>query len=312
MTDIFKKLQKNWYLLSVLTIIVIAALIRGYQLGVVPHGMTWDEAAIGYNGYSVLTTRRDEWLNFLPISFRSFGDFKAPLAIYINGLFTYLFGMNLYAVRVPFFIASLFSVLGIMKLTAQLFRKHSLQKYYSIFAGFVLALSPWHIHYSRAGFESGMALAFLIWALFYLEKAIANSFKDVKETIISVVLFVASIYTYHSSKIVVPLIGLLYLITYRKVIFSNIKRMYLPLGLFIGGLLPFIADSVLGEGLTRAGVTIFSSDLTVLEKLTYIVKGILIHFSPGYLIMGETTTLRHSTGYLGVLLIPTAIKEIQE
>ena len=90
-------------------------------------------------------------------------------------------------------------------------------------------------------------------------------------------------------------------------ILKNIKRLYIPFGLFIGGLLPFIADSVLGEGLTRAGVTIFSSDLTVLEKLTYIIKGILIHFSPGYLMLGETTTLRHSTGYLGVLLIPTAV-----
>ena len=291
-----KKITNKWYLYAVISIIAIAGLIRGYQLGIVPHGMTWDEAAIGYNGYSVLTTRRDEWLNLLPISFRSFGDYKAPLAIYLNGLFTYAFGMNLFAVRVPFFIASLFSVLGIIKLTEQLFKKHTLQKQYAAFAGFILALSPWHIHYSRAGFESGLALAFLIWALLLLEKSIENTFKNTKELILSIILFVAAIYTYHSSKIVIPLIGLVYLFSYKKIIFKNIKNLFLPLGLFIFGLLPFIADSLLGEGLTRAGVTIFSSDLSIIDKLIYIIKGILIHLSPGFLVLGETTTLRHSTG----------------
>lgn len=307
MENIFiTKLRKHWYAFSIITVILIAALIRGLQLGKIPHGMTWDEAAIGYNGYSVITTRRDEWLNFLPISFKSFGDFKAPLAIYVTGLFTYFLGINVLAVRLPFFIASLFSILGIIKLTAQLFKNHPLQQYYSVFAGFILALSPWHIHYSRAGFESGIALTFLIWAILYLEKTIENTFKNKKETLISVTLFVAAVYTYHSSKIVIPLIGLLYLSNHKKNILKNIKKIYIPFGVFIIGLLPFIADSILGEGLTRAGVTIFSSKISLLEKCMYIIKGMLIHFSPGYLILGETTTLRHSTGYLGVLFPTTA------
>jgi len=66
-----KKIKKHWFFLSCLFVIGVAAFLRLYKLGNVPHGMTWDEAAIGYNGFAVLTTRRDEWLIHFPISFKS-------------------------------------------------------------------------------------------------------------------------------------------------------------------------------------------------------------------------------------------------
>ncbi|NCQ11990.1 MAG: hypothetical protein GW809_07600, partial [Bacteroidetes bacterium] len=96
-----KKPGIGWYWFLVLSILVLSIFLRFYKLGTVPHGMTWDEAAIGYNGFAIFNTRRDEWLQRLPVSFQSFGDYKAPLAIYLNGIFTYLFGLNLFAVRLP-------------------------------------------------------------------------------------------------------------------------------------------------------------------------------------------------------------------
>ena len=254
-------IKKNWYVFSIFVILLVAALIRFYQLGIIPHGMTWDEAAIGYNGYAVLNTRRDEWLVRLPVSFMSFGDYKAPFAIYLNGIFTYLFGMNLFAVRLPFTLASIFAVLGIILLTREVFKKHALQQYYSLFSGFFLALSPWHIHYSRAGFESGMSLAFTIWGIYLLLLSVRTKFKFKIISSLGSVFFVLSIYTYHSAKVVVPLIGLITVILFFKVIRNNIKETIIPLIIFLGGLYPFIKDSLFGEGLTRAGVTIFSSDL---------------------------------------------------
>ena len=144
-------------------ILVIATCLRFYQLGQVPHGMTWDEAAIGYNGFAVLNTRRDEWIHRLPISFMSFGDFKAPMAIYLNGFFTAIFGMNLWAVRFPFALASIAAIAGMMLLAEKIS-----QKKWALVAGAMMTFSPWHIHYSRAGFESGMSLAFFIWSLYFL------------------------------------------------------------------------------------------------------------------------------------------------
>jgi hypothetical protein len=36
--------------------------------------LLWDEAALGYNAYSVLETGHDEYGQFLPLIFKSFGD----------------------------------------------------------------------------------------------------------------------------------------------------------------------------------------------------------------------------------------------
>lgn len=300
-------IKKHWYIFSILIILGIAGIIRFYLLGNVPHGMTWDEAAIGYNGYAVLTTRRDEWLNRLPVSFMSFGDYKAPLAIYLNGFFTAVFGMSLFSVRLPFTIASLFAILGIILIADEIFKENKFKKYYALFTGILLSLSPWHIHYSRTGFESGMALTFMLWGMYFFIKSLKNNFKSIILSLVSVMFFLASIYTYHSSKITIPLIGLSFIILFFNNIRSAIKHLLLPAILFLIGLCPFINDALFGEGLTRAGVTVFSSDFTFLSKIVYVIKSFLIHLSPNFLLMGDTTTLRHGTGYLGVLFLTTLI-----
>ncbi|GIK83900.1 MAG: hypothetical protein BroJett025_05220 [Patescibacteria group bacterium] len=298
-------LNKHWYFFSVLGILLIAVFIRFYQLADVPHGMTWDEAAIGYNGYAVVHTRRDEWLNFLPVSFMSFGDYKAPLAIYMNGISTYLFGMNLFAVRLPFAVFSLLAILGIIILTEEIFETHRYKKLFALLAGVLITTSPWHIHFSRAGFESGIALAFIIWGLLFCIKALKADFKKPHLLFGAAVLFDAAIYTYHSAKIALPVLGFIFIVLFSRQIITNLKRIVLPLTIFVVGLIPFILDSVFGKGLTRAGVTIFSSDLGLIQKLAYVIKSYAVHLSPEFLLRGETTTLRHGAGYLGVLFITT-------
>ncbi|MBP7843093.1 glycosyltransferase family 39 protein [Candidatus Woesebacteria bacterium] len=298
-------MKKQWYLWSILAILFLAVVIRFYKIAEVPHGMTWDEAAIGYNGYAIFNTRRDEWLHRLPVSFQSFGDYKAPLAIYLNGVFTFIFGLNLFAVRLPFALFSILAVLGIILMVREIFEGHKYQKYYSLFAGFLLTLSPWHIHYSRAGFESGMALSLLIWGIYFLIKSTKQNFNNFLTLAASFGLFVASIYTYHSSKVTIPLLGIVFLILYWKQILVSWKKISVALIVSLGLLFPLIKDSLFGSGLTRAGVTIFSSDLSFVQKIAYVIKSTLIHLSPDFLLTGTTTTLRHGTGYLGVLFITT-------
>lgn len=298
-------LRKYWYVLSVLVLLFIAGFLRMYQLGQVPHGMTWDEAAIGYNGFAVLHTRRDEWIHFLPVSFMSFGDYKAPFAIYLNGIFTYLFGMNLFAVRLPFALFSLVAILGSVLLAREVFRENKFRDYFSLLVGFFMTLSPWHIHYSRAGFESGIAVAFLIWGILFFVKTIQGNFKNVFFLFVSALCFDAAIYTYHSAKITIPALGLLLIILFFKELKNNSKKLILPGILFILLLIPFILDSVLGKGLTRAGVTIFSSDLSIIQKLLYVVRSYAAHLSPEFLLRGITNTYRHGAGYMGVLFLTT-------
>lgn len=293
--------RKHWYLVGLVAILILATVLRVYKLGTVPHGMTWDEAAIGYNGYAVVTTRRDEWLTRLPISFRSFGDYKAPLAIYLNGLFTVVLGLELWVVRLPFVLSGILAVLGSILLGRLLFEGSKYKSALSLLLGFSLAVSPWHLHFTRTGFESGLALTMLIWGT-YLFLASWQSKKYFKTTVtLAVALLVVSLYTYHSTKIVAPLLGL-FLVWYKKdAVISRLKEVLVP-G-FVGGLLlvPLLYDLFFRNGLERAGVTIFAQGYSAWEAFRIAIRQFFVHFHLDFLLFGETTTLRHGDGVHGVL-----------
>src|SRR3970040_1732828 len=93
------KIKKSLFFL--LLILVLAALLRFYHLGTIPPSLYSDEINQGYNAYSLMLTGRDEHGLFLPVSLRSFGDWKPPLPAYLMIPPIYLFGLNEFSVRLP-------------------------------------------------------------------------------------------------------------------------------------------------------------------------------------------------------------------
>lgn len=308
-----KLMTQKHYRWGMMIVLCLAALLRLYALGQVPHGMTWDEAAIGYNGFAVLTTRRDEWLTRLPVTFWSFGDYKAPLGIYLNGLFTYAFGMNLWAVRLPFALAGLAAILGIIYLTRIVVemsgekpeQAHGL----ALLAGVVMAITPWHLHFSRIGFESGLALTLYIWAIYFFHKAltVAKVWRRYVDFTLSILGFVASVYAYHSAKITTPLIVLFLVIRHRKIILARWKNLAVASAIGLVALYPLVKDALFGKGLARAGTLIFLQGLSFVELVKTFFGQLWQHLSPSFLLLGETTTLRHGDGRWGVLLPMTFV-----
>ena len=344
--------SSHWYVLSISLLLIFSFVIRAVKLDQIPAGMTWDEAAIGYNGYAIWETRRDEWLVKLPISFRSFGDYKAPLAIYLNGFFTYflsfeffknspililqsihhffsyIFWLNLWTVRIPFVLSSVFGILGFSLLVRNLVKhffyvEQKIADRISMVSGAMMSVSVWFFHFTRAGFESGMSLTFLIWMVYFLLRSI-SLLQSTKVKIVwrhyallatSIFFLSASMYTYHSAKIVAPILFITNL-----VIFSNLKKYLFNtriIILFVFGLLisvvllrPMIVDTLQGSGGERfAQTSVFSSsrDSTAISKIGIMVGNYLRHMSPQFLFFGETTTLRHGDGQWGVLYLLDAV-----
>jgi hypothetical protein len=314
--QILKFFQKHRFKLLTVFILLLAVGLRFFKLGVIPHGMTWDEAAIGYNGYAVITTRRDEWLQKLPISFQSFGDYKAPFAIYLNGFFTYFLGMKLWVMRLPFAIFSVVAVWQMMLLTEKFVKlglgvNKERAKWLALLSGLLIALSPWHLHFSRAGFESGMALTFVLISInsafmFLQSKKGLRYWLGAAVSLLSAVL---AVYTYHSSKIVVPLLFLSLGILFHKKWFEKGRWKGLLLGSLIAGgsAYPFIYDSLFGNGLERAGTLIFYQLEGLQKIISVFISQFAIHLSPQFLLLGEVTTLRHGVENWGVLLPTTFI-----
>ncbi len=295
-------LTKHWYFSCIVVLLALALLLRLYRFTEVPTGLTWDEAAIGYNGFAIWNTRRDEWLHRLPVSFQSFGDYKAPFAIYLSSFFTAVLGLTPFAVRIPFVIAGVFSVAGAILLTLEVFYGEEKRRQLSLLVGSFITFSPWHLHFSRGAFESGLAFTFYVWGLFFIFRGIR--LQTTRKTLILFLLasmsFVLSLYTYHSSKVVIPLLLVGLSVLFRNHLRNRIK----PIGVFIVtfavGMLPLLYDSFWGAGLTRANVTFFGQQ-SLLSSLQQLVINFVVHFSPAFMMQGATTTFRHSGGAWGVL-----------
>lgn len=306
---------KLWWL-----VLIFAFVSRFAFLGQVPVGLTVDEAAIAYNGYGIFNERRDEWLNRLPVSFRSFGDYKAPLAIYLNGFSTAIFGRTAFAVRLPFALASVFSLFFFMLLLDLLLReKTPRHQAYAAAAGLLLACTPWHFHYGRLGFENNFALLFILAGIYFLfaqiktlrtrrGKLFSQCFFSWR-LLLSGFSFALALYSYHSSKVFVPLFLLFMLIAYFRYFRQHWRLLILPLLVSACLLWPLLQDSFLGEGLTRANSSYLLQEKTVAEKIQLLGNGLITHFTPQFLLFGQLNqsgsdalpNVRHGDNRFGVL-----------
>lgn len=285
---------------SLFLILFLAFILRFYKLAEVPHGMAWDEAGIAYNGFAIFNTRRDEWLQRLPISFRSFGDYKAPLAIYQSGFFTKAFGMNLWAVRLPFMIHGVLAVLAIYLLFKEIFFKDKNQEKWALLGAFLLAISPWHLHYSRIAFESGIALNLMLWSLYFFFRYLR--LEKLPNLLMASLCSILAIYAYHSSKVTIPLLMMFLFFRNLNVFKKKSTNIIIAIFFSVALLYPFLKDSFLGEGLSRASSMVFAQGYTALELLKKLLGNTLSYFSLDFLISGKNLgNYRHGDGKFGVI-----------
>src|SRR3989344_9550426 len=154
---------KNLHLKFLLAgIVLLAFILRFYNLETNPPGLYWDEVSNGYNAYSVLKTAKDEYGVFLPTVFRSYDDYKPPVYIYAVVPSIAVFGLNEFAVRFPSAAGGVLTVFLVYLVTKKFFRNVKL----ALFASFFLAISPWHIQFSRGGFEANFMIFLTILGLY--------------------------------------------------------------------------------------------------------------------------------------------------
>src|SRR5258708_30002126 len=96
-----------WWTASIVLAILIALLVRLPFFGQVPTGLNRDEAALGYNAYSLRKTGADEYGHRWPISITSFGDQKLPGYVYLLIPFIAAFHFTIWSIRLPSFLSGL-------------------------------------------------------------------------------------------------------------------------------------------------------------------------------------------------------------
>ena len=278
-------------------VLLLFAFTRLYKIAQIPSSVYWDEASIGYNAYSVLTTGRDEWGEFLPLHFRAFGEFKLPVYIYSVIPFIKIFGLNALSVRFPSVLFSFLTIIFVYLLA----RKMKISKVGSVFSAFFLATTPWLFIFSRAGYEATAGLLFFIVGIYFYLKSHDNKLWF----LVSSLSFIVSVYSYNSFRILSPVIFLLLLSHY---IFSNRKRIRdyitiigLSIVIFLISLIPVARLYILDYGAARAQTV--SLQGTAPEKILQFGKNYLSHFSPKFLFIKGDSNVRSQIPGFGQLYV---------
>ncbi len=289
--------MKRIYILLIV-IAILAAGLRIDRLDSVPPSLSWDETAVGFNAYTIANNLRDEYGTFLPLFFKSFGEDKQPIHIYITALSVKLLGLSEFSTRLPAAIFGILNVVLIFFLARVLFKSDFIGLSSSLF----LAISPQNIFFSRFNHEANFALFFFMLGLllFYQGFKKNRSFSP-----LSFFFFLLSMVSYHAAEIIVPPVLLLLFILYFKDITWD-KASVLLSSFLLGG---FIALSIFNPrllGIVRYNQTIQGKsdfEKTILFKSTnnYFLGRINLileqysgHFDPKFLFESGDTNPRLS------------------
>lgn len=300
MENFYKKIRKVFNVLSgvvlrhkeifaLAIVMAIACFFRLWGLDNVPPGLYPDVAINGNDALDTLKT--GQWKLFYPENNGREGLFMWLIAISFS-----IFGASVWGIKIVAAIFGILTVLGVYLLTKELLSKSlcdyrvvtqkynphpsegedkgggNYSRYIALLASFFLAISFWHVNFSRLGFRAIMVPFFLVFGFYFLLKG----FRKAKflPILVSGVFFGLGFYTYISYRfVVIPLaVCLLFqLLAVRKEKkqkkFFLISACCLIIAIFLTALpigIYFLHN--IGDFFGRAGgVSVFSRSNPVLE-----------------------------------------------
>jgi hypothetical protein len=181
----------------VIALIVIAAFFRIWKLGSLFDGLFWDEA---YKGLDAIAIRE---FGERPV-FLNWNAGREALVAYLVAFLTKIFHYSIFPIRGVEAIAGIFTLIFFY-----LFIKKSFNQQTAILSLFLLAVSKYHILYSRFGIRVNLILLFEMASIYFLADALSSSRKNYKSFIAFAVSCGLGFYTYIAYRIF-PLVLLVF------------------------------------------------------------------------------------------------------
>lgn len=293
-------------------IVLLAGALRFSYLDYNPPSLNWDEISHGYNAYSVLKTGMDQWGTKFPLAnFRAYGDYPTTLNLYLTIPFIMIFGLTELGIRFPHALFGILTVVASFFLTWGLTKKKNL----SLLAACLVAVGPWYIFTSRFVLQANLSVFLLAssGAFFF------NRDKNKYFFPTSFLLLFLSLFSYHSTRILAPLVllgGLLiYLPKSWKVYLATLLFITFSVALFLNpesrarsGLL-FIVDQGAVNRIIEKRIT--SNLPPTITRLVYnrpiyfvgnFIKNYMEYFSPKFLFLEGGTQYQFSIPKKGLVL----------
>ncbi|MBD3279568.1 MAG: hypothetical protein GF390_02545, partial [Candidatus Pacebacteria bacterium] len=339
-------MRKNWWFLSWVLILAIAFGLRFYRLGQVPTGLYWDEVAMLVDAKSLAQTGSDMHGNFwLTTMFPSYGDYKLPVYLWLAAGAVKIFGVSEWALRLPSALAGVTTVIIAGWLAQELARLTQVKKLLASIAGLttalIIAISPWSVAFSRAGFEGHLGQLLLASAVLLVVKAKKHWWLMIFAPVVAAL----ATYAYYSVRFVWPVV----LIVTAGAVFwpwskwSALKSwlgilvlakkiflwLLMPLLIYLLCLIPMFqssfyapsqqfrltADSILNQHdfALESNFLREQAGNTIVDRLLFhrhwllikaLLKNLSAHLSINFLFLSGDINLRHGTGQHGLFLLP--------
>ena len=204
------------YLVPILlsVFIGISIVLHFFRLGQIPPCVNADEAAFGYNAYSILKTGRDEYGAMFPLRLKSFEDYKLPIYTYLSIPIIAVFGLSDFSTRFLNVIIGVSFVPLMYLLVMQLFGKRKI----GLLAAFLTAVNPGIFILSRHAHEGVISTFFVLVGFLFLLKYVSK--KRLVHFFLTNLFMVFAAYAYQTGRIY---LGFFFLVQLIILIFQKIK-----------------------------------------------------------------------------------------
>ncbi len=199
------RLTKRQQILLILLVIILAGIFRLWQLPMTPPGLYPDEAMNGND--AVQTLASGQFKVFYPEN-----NGREGLYIWLLALSFKIFGASVWSLRLVSAILGTLSVLGLYLLTKEIFQRGKAKAAGSIalLSAFFMAVSAWHINFSRIGFRAVLMVLLICFAFYFLLRGFRK--KSALNHILAGVFFGLGFYSYLAFRLAVLLLAAVVLI----------------------------------------------------------------------------------------------------
>ena len=189
--------------LPLILIVLLASILRLWQLGNVPMSMTDDEIRLVYSGYSIAHSGKDAFGNIFPLVFHMDGaSTYGQVPIYLTSLFFLILPLNPFTARLPFALSGILSVVLIYFVIRKILDNDRI----ALASSFALSVSVWSLQMTRFAIEIDIAVVLYLAGIL----AFLHSKKNLKFLLLSMVLFFLAFNAYAATKIIfIPFLGVL-------------------------------------------------------------------------------------------------------
>jgi len=243
-----------YFLLGI--IFILAIFLRFYNLSNYPVGFHQDEASLGYNGYSLLLTGKDDNGNSLPLYIDMFGDNRPSGYHYLTILPIKLLGLNEFSTRLPGALFGSITVFAIYFFVVVIFQNKKL----GLISAFLVAIAPWHFVLSRASAETIVALFFIVVGFSFFFYSLPKQKR--LYLLVASIFMVASFLFYHTPRVFVPGLFLVFILMFFSIIKKSSKNYQIAVSscfILVSLVVVFLVFGISGGAGRYSQVNIFSS-----------------------------------------------------